>query len=89
MNLHGADNLGKPVQGVFSSDPIATTEAAWKTAQTSGIQPTVQANGNHVYDVPMGKSVGWQGGSNGTGAPLTTVRLVTTPTGQVVTAFPK
>ena len=89
VNLHGADNLGKPIQGVFSNDPIATTELAWKNAQESGIQPTVQANGNLVYDVPMGKPIGWQGGSKGTGAPLSTVRIVTTPAGQVVTAFPK
>lgn len=89
VNLHGVDNLDKPIQGVFFGDPIATTEAAWAKAQTGGIQPVVQASGNLVYDIPAGTSVGWQGGSNGTGAPLTNVRIITTPTGQVITAFPK
>ncbi|NWB46623.1 two-partner secretion domain-containing protein [Pseudomonas gingeri] len=89
VNLHGADNLGKPLQGVFSGDPIETAEAAWKNAQAAGLQPVVQANGNLVYDVPMGKPVGWQGGYNGTGTPLSVVRVVVNKAGQVVTAFPK
>jgi len=89
VNLHSVDDLTKPIQSVFNGDPILTTEAAWAKAQQTGIQPVVQANGNLAYDVPMGTSVGWQGGSKGSGAQLTTVRIVTTPTGQVVTAFPK
>jgi len=89
VNLHGADNPGKPMHGVFNGDPIETTNTAWEQAQSSGINPTVQPNGNLVYDVPMGQPVGWQGGSNGTGVALSSVRIVTTPAGQVVTSFPR
>lgn len=84
-----SDNLGEPLQGGFSGDPIEITEAAWKDAQATGIQPIVQANGNLVYDVPMGKPIGWQGGYNGAGAPLSAVRVVVNKAGQVVTEFPK
>jgi hypothetical protein len=89
VNLHGVDDLTKPIHGVFSGDPVLTTESAWAGPNASAILPVLQANGNLRYDIPIGRSIGWQGGFNGSGAPLFTVRIVTTPTGQVVTSFPK
>ncbi len=57
--------------------------------QQNKIQPVLQANGNLIYDVPMGRPIGWEGGSKGSGAQLTSVRIVTTSKAQVVTSFPK
>ncbi len=89
VSLHGVNDLKKPKQGVFNGDPIRTTEEAWVKVQQNKIQPVVQANGNLIYDVPMGRPIGWEGGSKGSGAQLTSVRIVTTSKAQVVTSFPK
>ncbi len=89
VQAHGIDNLAKPLQGIFSNDPVLTTEQAWSQAQLQGIQPQIQGNGNSLYQVPMGGPVGWQGGFNGSGAPLTNVNIFVNPANQVVTSFPK
>jgi hypothetical protein len=86
---HGVDNPNKPLQGVFTNDPVLTTEQAWAQGQLQGIQPTPQTNGNLKFVVPMGGPVGWQGGFNGTGAPLSSVRIVVNALNQVVTSFPE
>ncbi len=89
VNLHGVDDLTKPTHGVFVGNPILTTESAWAQAAVAGTTPVLQPNGKIRYDVDMGAPIGWQGGFNGSGAPLSTVRIVTTPSGQVVTSFPR
>ena len=84
--LHGANNTSKPLHGVFTGDPVRTTQEAWVRSQ--GIQPTVQG-AHDMYIVPMGRTVGTQGGNQGTGASLTNVKIVVERnTNQVVTAYP-
>ena len=95
VRLHSRDDLTKPIHGVFTGDPILTTEAAWERVRADRIQPSVQPNnGNLRFEVPMARppgqpSVGWQGGYNGTGAALDSVWIITRPNGQLVTSFPQ
>lgn len=88
---HGVDDLSRKIHGVFNENPIAVTDDAWIIVQRDGIAPVVQGSGGNtrlVYHVPMSRA-GWQGGSLGSGARLDQVRIVTTPDGRVVTAFPE
>lgn len=89
VNLHGVNDLTKPLHSVFTEDPAMTTQEAWWKAQADGILPTPQGP-RDVYIVPMDRPVGWQGGYRGSGGILTNVQIVVQrSTNQVVTAFPK
>jgi hypothetical protein len=88
IQLHGVNDMAKPLHGVFDSDPVITTYQAWQRGQLQGIAPVLE-NGVDVYNIPMGGRVGWQGGYNGTGAPLSNDRIVTQPgTTKIITAHP-
>ena len=85
VRAHNYNNLKKPIHGVFTEDAVLVTEQAWRRAAQMGLGPN--AGGELV--VPMGKTVGWQGGYNGTGQGLSSVRLVLYPgTTGVRTAYP-
>ncbi|MFG0242172.1 MAG: hypothetical protein ACF8R9_05225 [Phycisphaerales bacterium JB054] len=87
VRLHNIDDVAKRIHGVFDSDGVALAEEAASRAAQVGLRSTVQGS-RHVLNVPMGRRVGWVGGSAGTGDPLSTVRIVATTTGEVVTAYP-
>ena len=91
IQSHGVHNILKPIQGVFDSDPVLTTQQAWLRGQLLGVKPfTDPATGCDIYLVPMGGCVGWQGGYNGTGAALSDIRIVTQPgTTNIITAHPQ
>jgi filamentous hemagglutinin len=85
LQKHGADIPGRPgLHGVFDNDPAMTTMEAWYRAQRLGIMPT--ADGTFV--VPMGRRIGWQGGSLGTGDALENVTIHTINGRQIITAYP-
>lgn len=89
IQKHGVNNTNKPLHGVFDNDPVLTTQEAWYRTQLDGVKPILD-NGVDVYIVPMGRRIGWQGGANGTGAPLTSVKIVTQPgTTRIITAHPQ
>lgn len=87
VHLHGSDELAKDLHGVFEGDPVLVTEEAWYRGQRLGIQPVPQGS-RLVYEVPMGRTVGWEGGALGSGNSLSTVKIVVQEDGTVVTAFP-
>jgi hypothetical protein len=61
------------------------TESAFARAQQQGLTPRPTGE----LDVPMGRIVGWEGGSQGTKAALDKVRIVINPqTFEVITAYP-
>ena len=89
VRLHAMNDTSKPLHGVFNGDPISTTNDAWARVQANGVQP-LSRGARDVYTVPMDRVVGWEGGSAGSGSPLTNVVIVVERnTTQVVTAFPK
>jgi RHS repeat-associated protein len=89
--LHDADNLAKPVHGVFSGTSLDQVEEAWNIAKQQGIQPYAGNNGNWNYDIPF-PDAGLRGGQAGAAAGnpiLDSIKIVTLPnSNQVVTAFP-
>ncbi len=90
VRRHGVNDTSRPLHGVFNDSPISTTQQAWQRVREDGIYPNNKQNSwdNDVYDVPM-ENAGWQGGNQGTGQQLDTVRIVTRPgTNEVVTAYP-
>lgn len=85
VRRHNVNDLSKDNHGVFSGDGVDVTNKAWERAQDLGMSPN--ASGELV--VPMGQTVGVSGGALGTGAPLTSVRIIVTPgTTNIVTAMP-
>ena len=87
VRAHGVDDPSKSVHGVFNSNPIHVTQQAWEIARRNGIQPVVDGN-RWVYDIPF-PNAGWEGGRNGTGGRLNTVRIVTEAGSRtIVTSFP-
>ncbi|MBK6296057.1 MAG: hypothetical protein IPF55_18785 [Rhodoferax sp.] len=85
VRRHNVNDLSKDNHGVFSRDGVDVTNKAWERAQDLGMSPN--ASGELV--VPMGQTVGVSGGALGTGAPLTSVRIIVTPgTTSIVTAMP-
>ena len=54
VQLHGANDLSKPIQGVFNDDPVLAAQEAWARAQRLGVQPVTQGT-RDVYTVPMGE----------------------------------
>jgi hypothetical protein len=85
VRLHNSDNLNKKVHGVFYDDGVLVTESAFARAQQQGLTPRPTGE----LDVPMGRIVGWEGGSQGTKAALDKVRIVINPqTFEVITAYP-
>ena len=89
---HATDDLLKPKHGVFDvgDDVIGTIDDAWKAAQKGGdnVVKTVEG-GRTTYVVDLGKKVGYEGGSKGSGEALNKVKIVVeSETSNVVTAFP-
>lgn len=78
IQLHSVNDLGKPLHGVFDHGPVLTVQEAWQRVQSQGIKPTLE-NGADVYRVPMGRRVGWEGGSQGSGKAIKDVVIVTKP----------
>jgi len=87
---HGWNDLGKEVHGVFNDDPVITAAEAWERGQRLGIATTLDpATGAEILNVPMGRTIGWQGGYGGTGESLSSVRIVLKPgTTKIITAHP-
>jgi hypothetical protein len=52
VQLHGMDDVAKPLDGVFDGDPVATTIQAWQRGQLDGIRPNLD-NGADVCVIPM------------------------------------
>ncbi|HVK54180.1 MAG TPA: hypothetical protein VM532_04030 [Burkholderiales bacterium] len=79
---HTVPNPSKPVHSVFNVDRsqvIGLVDEAWAARVGSG---TLQANGNRVWVVGMGRQVG-------TGGQTAIQIVVRDGTKQVITAFPK
>jgi len=93
---HMVNNTSKPLHGVFVTGTdglIATLDEAWAMAQKGGKNVVVQvdkATGRTNYIVDMGKAIGYEGGSKGSGAALTKVQITIEKDtkSDVVTAFP-
>jgi hypothetical protein len=86
VGAHAANNLQKPLHGVFYGDPVAVTNDAWAIAQQQGITP-IRVYGLDFYIVPRPNS-GWAGGLAGQGQNLNGVTIITRPgTNQIITAY--
>lgn len=100
---HTADDLSKPLQGVFDMQGSALVEMvdnefaaakslSWdpsKTIETIGnVTRTVGKNAIN-YTIEMGKRIGYQGGAKGTGKALTTLQIGVTHSDELITTFPK
>jgi RHS repeat-associated protein len=86
VNLHGTNDLNKPMHGVFNGNPINITNNAWRNK--GNIQPVRQANGNDLYVIPV-PNAGTQGGLRGNGTTLNNVSIITVGgTNRIVTSFP-
>jgi len=64
-------------------DPVLTVQEAWYRGQRLGITPS--ADGTYV--IPMGRRIGWEGGSIGTGQALENTTIHTVD-GKIITASP-
>jgi RHS repeat-associated protein len=87
VRLHNIDNPAKPSHGVFFDEGVAVTNEAWARAQHLGLAPDAQGK----LTVPMGRQVGWLGGSAGSEAavPLDAVTIFVVPdTNKLITAYP-
>gem|GEM_PF-7038418 len=93
---HAVNDLTKSKHGVFEladgEDLLSTIDKAWETAQKGGrnVEKTVQSNGNISYVIDMGKKVGYEGGSEGTGEALNKVQIIIKKgtDDELITAFP-
>jgi hypothetical protein len=84
LQRHAVDQPLRPgVHGVFDNDPVMTVQEAWYRGQRLGIQPS--ADGTYV--IQMGRRVGWEGGSLGTGQGLENITIHTVD-GKIITAYP-
>lgn len=79
---HASPDPTKPLHSVFNvlKDKIlGVVDEAW--SMRSGVTPTLQKNGNQVFNIPMGRVVGTNG--------ETLIRIVVkNGTSEVVTGFP-
>ena len=79
---HATPDPSKPMHSVFNvpnNKVLSVVDEGW--AQRSSITPILQANGNTVRNIPMGKVIGTNG--------ETTLRIVTRgSTSEVVSVFP-
>jgi hypothetical protein len=87
---HGANDLSKPLQGVFygsSKEILSVVDEAWEKKIAQNIQPS---SGDNVFEIDMGRSIGWEGGSQGTGAALTKIRIIMSSgtSNQIISAYP-
>lgn len=86
VRRHNKNDLTKEKHGVFNEDGVKLADEAWQLADKSGLKP--DANGQ--LSVPMGRVVGHEGGSLGTGAPLNSIRISVRPgTNELITAYPE
>lgn len=79
---HTVANASKPVHSVFSAprnQVIGLVDEAWAARSGAG---TLQANGNRVWTVDMGRQVG-------TGGQTSVQIVVRDGTTEIITAFPK
>lgn len=87
---HGLDTSSKPLQGVFngsSKNIISVVDEAWEKKLNQDISAS---SGNNVFEIDMGRNIGWEGGSQGTGAALTKIRIIMASGGssQIISAYP-
>lgn len=83
---YGSLSLSKPNQGVFYSNPVATTEEAWAIAKQMALKPTTMG-GRDIYIVPRQNS-GYSGGCGVQLGNLDYVTIITeSNTNRIVTAF--
>ncbi len=79
---HANPNPSKPLHSVFNTsknDVLSLIDEAW--AKRTGVKPIIQANGNAVYNIKMGRIIGTDG--------ETQIRIVVeSNTSKIVTAFP-
>jgi hypothetical protein len=91
---HTTNDLAKPIHGVFNvgeGNLVGTLDEAWEIAQKGGdnVTKTVQENGNVSYVIDMGREIGFEGGSKGSGDALSKINIVVEQgSSDVVTAFP-
>lgn len=80
--------------GVFDGgrdQALATVDEAWKLAKQKKIKPKKEGD-RLAYTIPMGKRVGYLGGSSGArrnNPPLSKVFIVVKGKSEVITAFPR
>jgi hypothetical protein len=93
---HGVDHpLWAGDHGVFDAGrrgALRVVDEGWRRVTENSLTPTIQ-NGNHRYEIPMGRRIGFVGGRGGTAAghpEATYLVIVVKPNGQhdIVTAFP-
>jgi len=87
---HGVNDLSKPTQGVFNGsgkDIISVVDEAWEKKLNQNISASA---GNNVFEIDMGRNIGWEGGSQGTGVALTKIRIIMASGGssQIISAYP-
>jgi len=90
VNLHGKDDLSKPLHGVFADDPIQTVEKAMDYAKQNNIQALYDSKrNNYKYVIPY-TDAGLEGGYNGSSMILNHVTVIVedTATNKIITAFP-
>lgn len=94
MFNHLNSNLVKEYQGVFdgpTSELVGLVDDAYEKAINSGIGGILDSSGYLTREIPMGKVIGWEGGSIDTGASLSSLRLVTFEKNgvtRVISAYP-
>ena len=80
---HTKPNPNKAIHSVFTArknEVLGVIDEAWSLK--GGMAGVLQANGNRVFDIPMGKVVGTNG--------ETFIRIVVKDgTSEIITAFPK
>jgi len=83
----------KDIHGVFnggSKEAVSLIDEAWETVKRNNMQPRVDRSA-WIFEVEMGRNVGWQGGTKGTKGSLTKIEIITKAdnNGILITAYPK
>lgn len=94
--MHFKNDLTKGLHGIFTvptNELVGLVDEAWSKVKSNapGIVKTVQSNGKISYLIPIGRTIGQQGGNAGSGAALDKIRLVLdgNNSNEVFTVFPE
>ncbi len=89
---HLEESAEKASQGVFTvsrDEVFPLLDEAWATASQDLERYHAEDQGKRqAYEIPMGRTIGYVGGQEGSQARVSTLRLVLEQGGSVVTAFP-
>lgn len=87
---HASNSITKTRHGVFDNDPVLATQEAWSRIQREGITGIPSGQSRFVFQINMGRRVGWHGGAAGQRprSPLNSIRIIVDSTDELITAFP-